>query len=105
MGRTGQSNKTQVHSSAEISILNDAKLSDVTAKELRRLMHDMSSVFTGILVSGGLLNLAVTEGKQKRYSANICEEAERGAALLRQARALLTAPEERMDSDKDSATL
>lgn len=73
------------------------ELSGKEVRELRRLLHDLSSVFTGILVSGGLLNMALAGDKRQRYSGEICEGAERGAAMVRQARATLTAPEQRLE--------
>jgi hypothetical protein len=73
-------------------------LSDVEVRELRQVLHDLSSVFTGILVSGGLMNMALAGDKRERYATEICEGAERGAALVRRARSVLTAPEQRIEN-------
>jgi hypothetical protein len=67
-----------------------------TVKQLRAYLHDLSSVFTGVLVSGGLLKMALEGDQRQRYSKDICEGAERGADVIRKARQLLTAPEERL---------
>jgi hypothetical protein len=75
----------------------EQELTEVEIRQLRRMLHDLSSVFTGILVSGGLLNMALEGDKRQRYSEEICEGAERGADMVRHARALLTVPEQRMD--------
>ena len=73
-------------------------LSEVEVRELRQILHDLSSVFTGVLVSGGLMNMALAGDKRERYATEICEGAERGAALVRRARAVLTAPEQRIEN-------
>jgi hypothetical protein len=80
------------------------EITEVEIKQLRRVLHDLSSVFTGILVSGGLLNMALEGDKRQRYSSEICEGAERGAAMIRQAREVLTAPEKRMKVPPATAT-
>jgi signal transduction histidine kinase len=58
--------------------------------ELRRIVHELSNVTTGVLISAGLLSeLLQQDDPRHRYSEEIREAGERSAALLREARALL----------------
>lgn len=63
-------------------------------EQLRHLLHELSNLLTGVLVTGGLLRIALKGDRRERYAADVCEGGERGAALVREARALLTAPED-----------
>jgi hypothetical protein len=65
-------------------------------KQLRHLLHEMANVFTGILVTGGLLHQALKGDLRQRYTAEICTGGDRGAVLVREAREVLLAPHERM---------
>lgn len=73
--------------------LDTAGLNDVRCLELRKLMHELSNVTTGILISSGLLAQLLIDDKRIRYCEQINEAGERSAVLVRQARALLH-PEE-----------
>ncbi len=66
-----------------------AGLNQVRCLELRKLMHELSSITTGILISSGLLAQLHAGDKHRRYCEQINEAGERTAALVRQARALL----------------
>jgi hypothetical protein len=57
--------------------------------KLRHLLHELANVFTGLLVSGGLLHRALEDDLRQRYSAEICAGGERGAALVRASREVL----------------
>lgn len=63
---------------------------------LRTLLHDLSNLLTGILVSGGLLRMAMQGDARRRYADDVCESGEKGAVIIREARNLLLSPEERM---------
>lgn len=66
-----------------------ALLSDVQYLELRRLLHELSNVTTGMLMSAGLLEQLLAGDVRRRYCAQINEAGERTADLVRDARALL----------------
>jgi signal transduction histidine kinase len=70
-------------------------LNHVRCLELRKLMHELSNVTTGILISSGLLAQLLAGDTRRRYCEQINEAGERTAALVRQARALLY-PEEHL---------
>jgi signal transduction histidine kinase len=57
--------------------------------ELRKLMHELSNVTTGMLISAGLLTRLLAGDERSRYCERINEAGERTAVLIRQARALL----------------
>lgn len=63
---------------------------------LRHILHELSNLLTGVLVSGGLLRLALRGDRREQYAVELCEIGERGAALVREGRLLLTPPEERL---------
>lgn len=78
---------------------------------MRRLLHELSNVLTGVMISGGLLAQYLHPGRpgpgqpgaasaaqgaaQERalwqYAAGVCEGCERGGALLRELRSQLLA--------------
>ncbi len=72
------------------------ELGEDEVKHLRHLLHEMANVFTGILVTGGLLHQALKGDLRQRYTGEICIGGERGAVLVREARQVLLAPSERM---------
>lgn len=74
-------------------------LSGEQVVKLRGILHDLSNVVTGVLVSGGLLKQALAGDSREIYAARLCEAGERGAALVRDARALCTTPEALLKSD------
>lgn len=76
-------------------------MEEPTTEQLRRILHDLSNLLTGILVTGGLLQLALQGDRRQHYAVEICEGSERGAALVREARALLTSPEDRLTEVTD----
>jgi hypothetical protein len=72
------------------------ELGEDEVKLLRHLLHEMANVFTGILVTGGLLHQALKGDLRQRYTGEVCAGGERGADLVRQARQVLLATSERM---------
>ncbi len=71
-------------------------LSETEVRHLRHLLHELANLFTGFLVTGGLLHHALSGDPRQRYSNDLCEGGERGAALVREARDVVTAPEQRL---------
>lgn len=65
-------------------------------EQLRHILHELSNLLTGILVTGGLLQLALQGDRRQHYAVELCEGSERGATLVREARSLLTSPEDRI---------
>jgi nitrogen-specific signal transduction histidine kinase len=56
---------------------------------LRRIIHELGNVSTGLLISAGLLEQSSPPEQLRRYCERITEAAERSAALVREARKLL----------------
>ena len=69
-------------------------MTDAEQEQLRSILHDLSNVMTGVLMSGGLLRLALRGDGREHHALDVCDRGERGAALVRQARRLVTPPEE-----------
>jgi len=69
---------------------------DDEREKLRFILHELSNLLTGMMVSGGLLRQAMKNDPRSHYADEVCEGGDRGAALVREARNLLTAPEERL---------
>lgn len=72
-------------------------MTDSDHEQLRSILHDLSNVMTGVLMSGGLLRLALRGDGREHHALDVCDGGERGAALVRQARGLVTPPEERSE--------
>ncbi len=86
----------QVPVAGERGKYSSVELGEEEVRNLRHLLHEMANVFTGILVTGGLLHQALEGDLRQRYTGELCTGGERGAALVRQAREVLLAPSERM---------
>ncbi len=67
-------------------------MTDRAQERLHSILHELSNVMTGVLMSGGLLRLALRGDEREHHAADICEGGERGAALVREARDLLPPP-------------
>lgn len=71
--------------------------SDDELRRVRKIFHELSNVFTGVLLGAGLLRQEAQEKNRVKFSDEICEIAQRGAALIREARSVLVPVEERID--------
>ena len=71
-------------------------MEDPITEKLQQILHDLSNLLTGVMVTGGLLQLSLQGDRRQHYAIEICEGSERGATLVREARELLTDPEERL---------
>jgi nitrogen-specific signal transduction histidine kinase len=74
----------------------EANVEDGDRDKLRSILHELSNSLTGMLVTSGLLRQALKGDCRERYSQELCEGGERSAALVREARSLLTPREEMM---------
>ena len=83
----------QMHRGSEVFVNNGEQ------ERLRTILHDLSNVMTGVLVSGGLLRLALHDDFRNHHAEKVCEAGERGAALVREARTLLIPPEENLTAE------
>src|SRR5512147_2263756 len=59
----------------------EASVEEKSTDQLRHILHDLSNLLTGIMVTGGLLQLALQGDRRQHYAAEICEGSERGANL------------------------
>lgn len=73
-------------------------MTDGEQEKLRLILHDLSNVMTGVLMSGGLLRLALRGDGREHHATDVCDGGERGAALVREARGLVTPCAERLEN-------
>ena len=71
-------------------------MQDSEREKLRVILHELSNLLTGMMVGSGLLRQAMKDDSRNHYAVDLCESGERGAALVREARNLLTEPEQRL---------
>ncbi len=64
-------------------------------ERLRIVLHELSNLLTGILVNAGLIGTVHPGDRCARYAQRICEGGERAAALVRDARTILTPQDDR----------
>jgi hypothetical protein len=88
---------SSTNSASEAGKYAAVQLGEDEVKRLRHLLHEMANVFTGILMTGGLLHQALNGDLRQRYTAEICTGGDRGAVLVREAREVLLSPSERMN--------
>jgi hypothetical protein len=64
-------------------------LSRSAVEQIRRRLHELANVFTGVMISGGLLTQELKLSQMERYAVDICECGERGGSLVREIRSSL----------------
>jgi hypothetical protein len=57
--------------------------------EMRSMFHELANVFTGILITSGLLAEKLAESEDEKFANALLDLGERGSGLVREARALL----------------
>jgi hypothetical protein len=62
-----------------------------SVRAMRHNMHELANVFTGVMIAAGLLSQYLEGGSLAPYASDICEESERGSALVRELRGQLLA--------------
>jgi hypothetical protein len=60
-------------------------------RAMRCRLHELANVFTGTMISGGLLSQYLEGGSLQQYATDICECSERGSVLVRELRGQLLA--------------
>jgi len=73
------------------SSLDRANLDGEGVLSMRRRLHELANVFTGVMIAGDLLSLRLARGPLEHYAAEICVGSERGCALVREIRSQLLA--------------
>ena len=58
---------------------------------MRQRLHELSNIFTGVMIAGGLLTQNLAEESLSGYVRDICEGSERGSHLVREMRSQLMA--------------
>jgi signal transduction histidine kinase len=81
----------------------EKSVEELVNEQLRHILHELSNLLTGILVTGGLLQLALKGDRRQRYAVELCEGSERGAMLVREARTLLASLGDRIPEHSQGA--
>ena len=86
MGMSSEMDKSAARSLSEEAQAGGIVLDGAQAAAMRRLMHELANVLTGVMISGGLLSQYVQEHALRQYAAGVCEGCERGCEVLRELR-------------------
>ena len=90
MGMSSEMDKSDARRLSEEAQAGGLVLDGAQAAAMRRLMHELSNVLTGVMISGGLLAQYVQENALRQYAAGVCEGCERGCEVLRELRSRLS---------------
>lgn len=66
-----------------------AAFSEFNIQRYRWYLHELSGLLTAVLINGQLLNEKLVGDPRQYYTQQVCEAAERGAAVIRELRAAL----------------
>jgi hypothetical protein len=66
-------------------------LDGAEVKAIRKRLHDLANVFTGVMIAGGLLAQYLEESPLRSYASEICDGSERGCVLVREIRSQILA--------------
>ncbi len=83
---TSEANGSPVIANHGLVILDSAGVRD-----MRHRLHELANVFTGVMLSSGLLGQYLEGGSLQHYATDITEGGERGSALVRELRSQLLA--------------
>lgn len=66
-------------------------LDSAGVRDMRHCLHELANVFTGVMLSSGLLGRYLEGGSLQHYATDITEGGERGSTLVRELRSQLLA--------------
>lgn len=69
--------------------LGSVTLTQDGVRAMRRSLHELANVLTGVMIAGDLLSLHLAAGRLQPYAADICAGIERGCVLVRGLRSQL----------------
>jgi hypothetical protein len=88
---SSEMDKNDAQRLGEREALGTIVLDDLQVEAMRRQLHELANVLTGVMISGGLL-AQYLEGKAlARYASGVCEGCERGCNMVRELRGQLLA--------------
>jgi len=76
-------------------------LDGAAMQAMRRRLHELANVFTGVMIAGGLLSQFLEGGPLRTYASDICEVSERGCALVREIRSQLLAASGELEAEQE----
>jgi len=71
-------------------------------QQYRWYLHELSGLLTGVLINGQLLDERLAGDPRQYYTRQVCEAAERGAAVIRELRAAVHSAVSMHDSRQPS---
>ena len=84
-------NPSEAHGSGGEAHLGSVTLPHEAVQSMRHCLHELANVFTGVMLSSGLLGQYLEGGSLQHYATDITEGGERGSALVRELRSQLLA--------------
>ncbi len=79
---------SEMNSSTDASSLphtiDQLTLDGESVRTMRRRLHELANVFTGVMIACGLLSEYLEGGSLQSYVGDICQGSERGSALVRE---------------------
>jgi len=84
-------NMKEAGASPEMGSIGAFLLDQGAMHAMRRCLHELANVFTGLMIAGGLLAQRPELESLQRYVTDLCDGSERGSALVRELRSQLLA--------------
>lgn len=80
---------SSANASLQLDEVHQLTLDGESVRTMRRRLHELANVFTGVMIGAGLLSEYLEGGSLQTYVADICEDSERGSVLVRELRSQL----------------
>jgi hypothetical protein len=90
-GMNSEMNIKEAGASPEMGSVGGFLLEQGAVHAMRRCLHELANVFTGLMIAGGLLAQRPELESLQRYVTDLCDGSERGSALVRELRSQLLA--------------
>jgi len=84
-------NMKEAGASPEMGSMGVFILDQNAVHAMRRGLHELANVFTGLMIAGGLLSQRPELESLQHYVTDLCDGSERGSALVRELRSQLLA--------------
>lgn len=90
-GMSSEMNSGVAAKNPELANPGAVLLDGAEVSAMRKRLHDLANVFTGIMIAGGLMAQYLEDSSLRSYADDICEGSERGCILVREIRSQLLA--------------
>jgi hypothetical protein len=83
-GMNSEMNIKKTSASPEMGSMGVFILDQGAAQAMRRSLHELANVFTGLMIAGGLLSQRPELESLQPYVTDLCDGSERGSVLVRE---------------------